>query len=88
MEVSHTTLYTKGRNNWTRPRYLNIVLVLKYQHVNLKKKYMYIQCKEICKTYQKVFYTQFREDTSKLSFKISVYFYIRILSNIKIQYKH
>lgn len=51
---------------------------------------MYIQCKEICKTYQKVFYTQFREDTklSKLSFKISLYFYIRILSNIKIQYKH
>lgn len=45
---------------------------------------MYIQCKEICKTYQKVFYTQFREDTSKVSFKNSLYFYIRIYNiNIK-----
>lgn len=45
---------------------------------------MYIQCKEICKTYQKVVYTQFREDTSKLSFKNSLYFHIRIYNiNIK-----
>lgn len=42
MEVSHTTLYTKGRNNWIRPRYLNIVLVLKYQHVDLKK--VHVHC--------------------------------------------